>query len=424
METTLIIIVLSLTMSAFFSGIEIAYTSCNKLHIEVLSRKGVLAGRILSNYIHRPSYFITTTLLGNTIMLTIYGGYMATLLEPPLKDWLSNYISSEGYTLDGLVLITQTLISTAIVLVSGEFIPKSFSLMNPERLLVNFALFFEVIYRIFYPFTWFINLVTKGFMKYVVGLKYSESSPVFGLTDLNAYLKNMQAQGNDREVDRDFFTNALEFKTVRVRECMVPRREIVGVDIADGMDALKEKFYSSGHSKILVYSESIDNIIGYVHQLAIFRKPARIEDALTEVMTVPEAMLANEVMVKFINNSRTIAVVLDEFGGTAGIVTIEDIMEEIFGEIEDEFDDHDDDIKPTDDPNCFIVNARLEVEYLNDVKNWGIPTGEYETLGGYILSIHNTVPNINDVVENELFKFEILSKSGPRIDKVRFTFKS
>jgi CBS domain containing-hemolysin-like protein len=424
MDSAFTVVVFSLVASAFFSGIEIAFNSANKLHIEVLNRKGLLSGKILSNYVHKPSYFITTTLLGNTIALTIFGSYMAQYLEPPLASWFSMYLEKNTRALDMLVVSSQTLISTAIVLVTGEFLPKSFSLINPERLLVYFSVVFEVIYRLSYPFTWFINQTTKIFVEKLLKLKYSESRPVFGLTDLNAYMQNMSAkQEGHKEMDKDFFSNALEFKTVRIRECMVPRRDIVAVDIHDGMNTLKEKFFESGHSKILVYNNSIDNIIGYVHQLAIFKKPQKIQDVLTDILSVPEAMLANEVMVRFIANSRTIAVVLDEFGGTAGIVTIEDIMEEIFGEIEDEYDNEDEDIKPTETQNVFIVNARLEVEHLNEKMGWSVPLGEYETLGGYILSINNTVPSINEIVENEFFKFEIMSKSGPRIDKVKITIK-
>ncbi len=425
MEYAFTVIVLSLVASAFFSGIEIAFNSANKLHIEVLNKNGLWSGRVLSNYVHHPSYFITTTLLGNTVALTIYGAYMAQYLEPILSQWISSYVDFNPKTLDLLVVCSQTVISTAIVLVTGEFVPKSFSLINPERLLIYFSYVFEVVYRLLYPFTWFINLATKFFMQYLLGMKYSEAKPIFGLTDLNAYIKSMKSSQEGKiEIENDFFANAMEFKTVRLRECMIPRRDIVAVDINDGIEALKDRFYESGHSKILIYNNSIDNIIGYVHQLAIFRKPQKIQDVMTEILSVPEAMLANELMVKFIANSRTIAVVLDEFGGTAGIVTIEDIMEEIFGEIEDEYDEQDEEIKAADSPNSFIVSARLEVEYLNQKMNWSIPLGEYETLGGYILSINNTVPDENEIVENELFEFKILSKSGPRIDIVKITLKS
>src|SRR5690606_6664155 len=270
----------------------------------------------------------------------------------------------------------------------------SLFLINPNFMLTALAVPFNIMYYVLFPVVIFIVSLSKFVITKIFRTEYSDEKPVFGLTDLNHYLKNMQRvkhEDEDIELDKKIFHNALEFKTVKVRECMIPRTEIVAVDVQDGIEKLRQAFVESGHSKILIYKESIDDVIGYCHSSELFKKPEKIEDILTSIIIVPETILANELMVRFINEQKTLPVVVDEFGGTSGLVSMEDVIEEIFGEIEDEHDE-DDLTEQQLDKNTWLLSARLEVDYLNDTYGWALPVGEYETLGGLILSYTENLP--------------------------------
>jgi len=416
----LIIIFISLFFSALFSGMEIAFISANKLHIELQSKQGVLSGKILSRFLNKSSSFIGTTLVGNNLALVVYGIFMANILEPIISAGLPPLIHS-----DLTILIIQTIIATLIVLVTAEFTPKSIFLINPDRMLSVFAIPMLIIYYILYPLVFLIVSLSKLLITGVLRLEYSEDKPVFGLTDLNNYIKNTLKEKNQEakfEVDTKIFHNALEFKTVRIRECMIPRTEIVAVDMDDDIDELKAAFIKSGHSKILVYKETIDEVVGYYHSLELFRKPKELEKILTPITIVPETMLANELLFQLITERKSLALVVDEFGGTSGIVTIEDIIEEIFGEIQDEHDSED--LSETQiDPNTYLLSARHEIDYLNEKYHWNIPDGDYETLGGFILSANENIPNINDVINIPPFSITITSMEEARIDKVKLYIK-
>ncbi len=415
--TPIVLLISSLIASAFFSGIEIAFVSSNKLRIELQKQKGTLAGRQLALFIQSPSKFIATTLVGNTISLSIYGISMAGVLEPMLAAHLPTPLN------DGLwVLIIETVISTLVVLFTAEFTPKSLFLTNPNRLLTVFALPFKVIYIILWPLVSVVVGISQFIITRVLGLEYSEDKPVFKLTDLDNYIKNIveakSEESQEVNVDTKIFANALEFKTVRVRDCMIPRTEITAVSLHDPVDVLKAAFIESGHSKILIYKENIDDVIGYCHSLSLFKKPKIINDILTPIPIVPETMLANELMIQFINKHRSIALVVDEFGGTSGIVTIEDIIEEIFGDIQDEHDvDEYSDYQI--DPYTYIVNGRHEIDYLNEKYGWEIPEGDYETLGGYILTVNENIPEVEEVIDAPPLKFTIMTLEDTRIDKVQ-----
>ncbi|MDN4165826.1 hemolysin family protein [Cytophagales bacterium LB-30] len=415
---SLLIIFITLVFSAFFSGIEIAFVSANKLQIELENKQGLLSGRLLSRFLKKPSDFLGTTLVGNTIALVVYGIFMAKLLDPFIARQLPESLNNEAS-----VLILSTILSTLLVLITAEFTPKSVFLINPNFSLSLFAVPLVMVYYLMYPLVQIIVGLSKFTIKNLFRLEYSEDRPVFRLADLNVYIDHVSQDSEEsaNEVNTKIFSNALEFKTVKVRDCMIPRTDIVAIDIEDGIDALKKALIESGHSKIIVYNESIDEVIGYCHSLALYKKPKEIQQILTPIIIVPETMLANELMVQFIQERKSLALVVDEFGGTSGLVSIEDIFEEIFGDIQDEHDE-DEWIEQQLDENTYLFSARHEIDYLNDTYGWEIPEGDYETLGGYILSITENIPAVNEVVEASPFIFTIQTMQDTRIDTVKVTY--
>ncbi len=422
MDTYQITVILTcLIFSAFFSGTEIAFVSANKLHIELQNQKGTLSGKILSFFTEKPSRLINTALVGNTIALVIYGIFMATLLEP----WIAQNLP-ESLNNDTTVVILQTIVSTIIVLITAEFTPKSIFLINPNISLNIFSVPILIIFILMFPVVWLIEQMSRVIITGVLRQPYSEDRQIFGLTDLGNYINaNSQEDLKETNVDLDtkIFNNALEFKTVRVRDCMIPRTEIAAVDVEDNIEELKEEFLESNHTKVLVYKNTIDEIIGYCHVLELFKKPTEIQSILNPIIIIPETMLANELMIQFIQERKSIALVVDEFGGTSGIVSLEDVIEEIFGEIQDEHDEDEDWVEQKIDKNKYILSARHEIENLNDEYGWNIPEGDYDTLGGFILSITEDIPEVNDIIDFERFEIKIISMEDARIDNVLFTYK-
>lgn len=409
-----LIILTCLLFSAFFSGMEIAFVSADKLHIEVLRKKGNLSGKILALFSNNQSQFLATMLVGNNIALVLYGIYMARLLEPPITAYISE--------IDVVVLIIQSLVSTILVLMTAEFLPKSLFLINPDLSLKLFAAPMGLIYVLMFPVV-FVIVKVSGLFILMFGFRLSEERPVFGLTDLNNYIKNNILNVKDEEeaeIDAKIFNNAIEFKTVKVRECMIPRTEIVAVEEKDSIEELRDLFDKSGYSKILVYKDSIDEVIGYCHALELFKKPSNIKSILTPILIVPETMLANELLIQFITDRKSIALVVDEYGGTSGIVSIEDVIEEIFGDIRDEHDDEYLTEQELGDGN-FIFSARHEIDYLNDEYDLGLPEGEYDTLGGLIFEYHEDIPSVNEIIEIPPFIITIFTMEENRIDKVKLT---
>ncbi len=421
---SILAVVVCLLFSALFSGIEIAFISADKLRIELSSKNGELSGRLLSRFMQQPAKFIGTTLVGNNIALVLYSFFMATLLDPFLTTHLPEAINN-----DIMILVLQTVFATFIVLIIAEFTPKSVFLIDPNGLLSGFALPMTLIYYILFPVVTIIDIVSKFTIVHILRFEYREDKPVFGLTDLNNYIKNTLSdevveqkkdQPNQHKVNTKIFNNALEFKTVKVRECMIPRTEVVAVDIEDSIEDLKEAFVESGHSKILVYNESIDEVVGYCHSLELFKKPKTISQILAPIIIVPETIPANELMIQFITEHKSLALVVDEFGGTAGIVSIEDIIEEIFGEIQDEHD-AEDWVELKIEDNTYLISARHEIDYLNEKYNWQIPAGDYDTLGGYILSIIGEIPVTGTIIRVPPFTFTVMSMRENRIDNVKVT---
>jgi len=411
-------IITCLLFSALFSGIEIAFISADKLHIEVMNKKGLLSGKILSGFATKRSSFLATMLVGNNLSIVLYGILMAKFIEP----WLYQVLPV-ALTEDIVMLIIQSLISTIVVLITAEFLPKSLFMLNPDTMLRVFALPMAFIYYLLFPVVFLVTHISRLIITKVLRFDYSEDKPVFGLTDLNNYVKknilNIEKE-EEAEIDAKIFNNAIEFKSIRVRECMIPRTEIQAVDVTDDIEELKTAFIESGHSKIIVYKESIDDVIGYCHSLELFKKPDSIKDILTPILIVPETTPANELLVQFITDHKSIALVVDEYGGTSGIVTMEDVIEEIFGEIRDE---HDDEylVEEKIDDNNYILSARHEVDYLNDKYEWELPMGDYDTLGGLILAFHEDIPQVNETILISPFHFTIFTMEDNRIDQVKLT---
>ena len=409
-------IVASLIFSFFFSGIEIAFLSANRLQIELQGKQGVWSGRIIAFFMQNPSRFIGTTLIGNTLALVIFGNNMALLFAPILSENLPISLNNEPS-----ILLIQTILSTLLILFTAEFLPKSLFMINPNLVLSTLALPFVVMYTLLAPVTFTIVNLSKFVITHILRLEYSEETPLFGLTDLNHYLRNMQNvrhEDEEIELDKKILHNALEFKTVRVRECMVPRTEITAIPLEDGIEKLRVAFVESGHSKIVVYRDTIDDVIGYCHSAALFKNPGNIEEILTPISIVTETTMANDMMVQLIKERRSLAIVVDEFGGTSGLVSMEDVIEEIFGDIEDE---HDADtlIEQKIDAKSYLFSARLEVDYINEKYHWKLPFGDYETVGGLILSYTEDFPQKGETVIVPPFKFTIQSTKGNRIDTVK-----
>ena len=416
----LLMVCICLIFSGFFSGMEIAYISADKLRIEMLSQKKGLMASSLSYFQRHRARFLSTTLVGNNLALVLYGILMANLLEPRILNILPHWIDSPI-----IALVIQTLIATFIVLITAEFLPKSLFLLNPDTLLRIFSLPMMGLFVLMSPLVWMVEIISKFIVTRIFQLSYAESQSLFALTDLNNFVKKNteHSEIEDQEIDVKFFNNAIEFKEIQVRECMIPRTEIIAVDINDDLLKLSAAFIDSGHSKIIVYKENIDNVIGYCHSLEMFKKPKSIKDILTTILIIPETMPANELLVRLIADQKSLALVVDEFGGTAGLVSIEDVMEEIFGEIRDE---HDDEflIEQKIAENIFLLSARHEIDALNEKYNWSLPKGDYDTLGGLILAKNEDIPTIQDEIGIDHFLFQIINMEDNRIDQVRLTIQN
>ena len=410
-ETQVVLIVVCLLFSAFFSGLEIAYISRNKLNFEIKSKSKSVFGKIFALFNRNNSEFIATMLIGNNLSLVMYGLVMAQLLEPMLS-FINNDIS---------ILIIQTLVSTVIVLITAEYIPKSIFLINPDKLLITFSIPLLIIYFILYPVVKVVMFFSKWFIIKILNQDYSDEKVVFKLTDLNDYIKRVVV--NDKEIQSknvtEFFNNALALKTVKVRDCMIPRTDIISIDEKDSILELKNIIDESGFSKIIIYKSSIDHIIGYCHGLSLFNNPKTIKEIIRPITFINETNLASEVLFKFMSEQINIAVVIDEYGGTSGILTLEDIIEEIFGEIIDEFDDNVF-LENKVNNNAYNFSARLEIEYLNSKYNFKIPVGEYDTLGGFILDFNKNLPKKGEIIKFDNYLIKILSMNDNRIDSVFF----
>jgi|TARA_Y100000385_G_scaffold290646_1_gene364719 CBS domain containing-hemolysin-like protein len=421
MSSDFLVIVLSLLLSAFFSGMEIAYVSANKIHIEIEKKQRGLLSLLLAKITSKPSKFIATMLIGNNIALVVYGLYMG--------DWLVNWFTAHlpsnnlliSYLFDELSLLTQTVISTLVILLTAEFLPKVFFQIYANSLLRLFSLPAYIFYLLFSVISDFVIWITDVLLKALFKTDGDEVQLAFSKVELGNYIsEQMESVDANDTMDSEIqiFQNALEFSEVKSREVMVPRTELTAIEIQESIQSLNQSFTQTGHSKILVYYTTIDDILGYVHSFDLFKNPKNIKSILRPVEYVPETMYAKDVLNVLIKKRKSLAVVLDEYGGTSGIMTVEDVIEELVGEIEDE---HDTTvlIEKQMDTNSFLFSARLEVDYLNEIYKLQLPESEnYETLGGFIVNFTEEIPKKNQEIKIDSFHFKIKEVSSTKIELV------
>lgn len=426
MEINILIIVLSLLFSAFFSGMEIAYISSNKIYIEIEKRQDDFLANILKKLTKKPSKFIATMLVGNNIALVVYGFFMGDLL----MSWLEGLQPVDSAFLEYLIvdlnLFTQTVISTLVILLTAEFLPKVFFQIYANTMLKFFAIPAYIFYILFSFISSFVIWVSDFILKRFFKTEGDEVQLAFSKVELGNFInEQMETVEDDDEVDSEIqiFQNALEFSDIKAREVMIPRTEIIGVNQNLAPKDLVNTFTETGLSKLLIYNETIDDIIGYVHSFELFKKPKSIKSILLPVVFVPETMWVKDVLNNLTKRHKSIAVVIDEYGGTSGMITIEDIVEELFGEIEDEHDP----VVLTEqevEDNHYKFSARLEIDYLNENYKLNIPDGEnYETLGGYIVNHTEEIPQQNEELEIDDFQFKILEVSNTKIELVELKIK-
>ena len=412
MEYHLIIIILSLIFSAFFSGMEIAYVSSNKIHIEIEKKQNNFLAGVLKKITKRPSKFIATMLVGNNIALVVYGFFMGELLM--------DYIPIDGAT--GLLI--QTVVSTIVILLTAEFLPKVFFQIYANDLVKIFAVPAYFFYIFFTFISEFIIWISDLVLKYIFKIEGDTVQLSFSKIELGAYIsEQMDSVEVEDEIDTEIqiFQNALDFSEIKSRETMIPRTEVVAVDLKTTPQNLNKIFSETGLSKILIYKENIDDILGYVHSFELFKKPETIKEVLMPVVFVPETMLAKDVLNILSKKHKSIAVVVDEYGGTSGIITVEDIIEELFGEIEDEHDGIGL-IEELIAEDVYMLSARHEVDYLNEMLKLNLPDSEhYETLGGMIVHIMQGIPEKGELVKIADYEIEILEVSNTKIDLVKLS---
>lgn len=414
----IIIIITAVLASAYFSGMEIAFISANRLKIELDNQKGMFYGKILSRFVKNDSRIIATLLLGNNVALVIYGIWMAKLIEP----WIGPIVGGQ----DALILLVQTIISTIIILFFAEFLPKAIFQINPYNALRLLAIPLGLVYILLFPFTYFIMFLSNGFLK-LFGVEEVEGETAFSRVDLDYYVRDlnerMEDEGGDLDNEMQILQNALNFTDVKARDCMIPRTDIVALDLESSVEELKEKFIETGLSKILIYRDSIDNIIGYIHSFELFKKPERIKEILIPIAFIPEAILAQDLLEMFTKQHGNLAVVVDEYGGTAGLVTIEDVVEEIFGDIEDEHD-KDELLESEIDEDTYLFSARQDIDYLNETYDLELEeSSEYETLGGLILHHLESIPEEGVELELEDYLLKIISVTDRRIEVIQLERK-
>lgn len=410
MITEIVIIIVSILLSAFFSGMEISFVSANKMHIELEKKKDTFLANILARLTQKPSKFITTMLVGNNIALVVYGYFMGDVLMRLFQHQIQN---------EFVLLLTQTFISTLIILITAEFLPKAVFRIYANEALKLFAVPAYLFYLLFNVVSRMIMVISDFILRVFFNVKEDHVQLAFTKAELGHYIDE-QLESAEEQLDSEIqiFQNALDFHDVKAREAMIPRTEIIAVEVHDTLKNLKNLFTETGLSKIMVYNNSLDDIIGYAHFFDVFKKPKNIRSILLPIEIVPETMMIHDILNDLILKRKSVAIVLDEYGGTSGLITVEDIIEELFGEIEDEHDSLtllEEEVKKGE----FKFSARLEVDYINE--NYDLQLVEentYETLGGLIVHHTENIPAEGEIIEIDNYQFTILKKSASKIEEV------
>jgi len=410
---TWLIVALCMVVIAFFSGMEIAFLSASRLRIELRSKENMGGGKWLSKYVKNPSDFISTVLVGNNLGLVIYGIYMGEILDDSFAgiSWMQN---------EWVKFLMITLSSTMIVLVVAEYLPKTFFKMYADKVIFGLIGVFRMAHVMMWPLIGVVKGISAFLLRVFTKTKISENTPVFSKVDLDNYiasLENATNGGEAIEIDTEVFRNALDFSDAKVKDFMVHRTELVGLEVNETVESLRARFVETAHSKILIYKDTIDHIIGFVHHSDLFHSPKRIQDVIRTVLIVNESLQAHDMLRSFIQEKKSIAIVVDEFGGTAGMVSVEDVLEEIVGEIEDEFD-VDDKVETVLGDNHYLFSARLEVDYLNEQYGLNIEDGDYTTLGGYVIFCSERIPAVGEIIHHEQFEFVIKTLKGARLEEL------
>ena len=417
-----IIVVVTLFFSALCSGLEIAFNSINRLQLEVELTKNTFSAKLIGLFFKNQSRFITSLLLGNNIALIVYGMSMSQLLDAPVVHWLQAISLNNDF----MILLVKTILSTLLVLLVGEFLPKMLFRINPNAILSFFAFPTFLCYCLLYPLILIYTGISEFIIRYMLRLKVDSEEYKFSTVDLNDFIAeyaDTPEADEDMQQEIQLFQNVMEFRSVKLRECMGPRNEIESVKLTDDIDTVKARFEETKHSKLIVIGESIDDIVGYVHLNDVVRVMAEhrnvtMKDLVRRIDFFPETYTADRLLKHFIQKRQGVAAVVDEFGGTAGIVTMEDVVEEIFGEIDDEYD-VEDEVEKTVDDNTFVFSARLEIDYLNDTYKLDLPVSDdYETLAGMVLHYCESIPEQGEELTIGKYRVKILKASHMKLDEV------
>jgi CBS domain containing-hemolysin-like protein len=403
--------ILTILLMGFFAGIEMAFYSANRMSIELKKKQGRASGQILDQFIDHPVYFLGTTLIGFNVFLVFFGLQISKVMEPL---WIRFDVGS-----DSVRILIEILLSTLLVLVFAEFLPRAIFRARANVLLSRLAQLIDIFYQMFYPIAAACIALANWLLKYVFNVKVDKKKEVFGKTDLeHLFRQAKEAEDEKQPLNTEFFENALELPKIRIRQSLVPRKEIVGIDIKESIDALRRVLIETKLSRIVVFEGNIDHIIGYVHQLDMFKRPATIQSVLLPIPAVPESMSATDLINKFTRERKSIAWVVDEFGGTAGIITMEDVLEEIFGEIQDEYD-VEEFVEKQIAEHEYIFSGRLELDYINEKYGFDFPVDETETLSGFIINYHETIPKQKERIIIADYEFDIMNVSDTRIEMVK-----
>ncbi len=403
-------IIASLILIGFFSGYEIGFVSANRLSLELKKKNGDRAGLIIARFLEAPTQFIGTCLIGLNISLVVFG----ILFEQLLEKYIWHYYALDDYS----ILLGNTVLSTLVILLIGELVPKAIFKARASTLITRFAMIANLFHILFSPLTKILVATAQWVVSTLFQVKVVNKKEVFSKVDLAHFVQQTMEHPEQQDLNTDLFENALSLPEIKIRECLVPRTEIVGVEVNTSIDELKAIFVETKLSKLIVYDDTLDTIVGYVHQLDLFKKPSSIATIIHPIILVPESMSAADLINLFSKKRKSIAWVVDEFGGTAGIVTMEDLLEEIFGEIDDEYDEQEFIEKKLSDKD-YIFSGRLELDYLTEKYGIDFAAENSETLSGYLIHHHESIPKVRTVIHLAHFDAEILAVSDTRIEKVK-----